>query len=183
MESWTPVCISWTRLPCPSLTEETPSRWPERPLLWWESIYGCFFPWGIHMMITATAHFKNWNIVVDEWTQGAPHFFMGMPVKDLLFVALSWTPAMMKACWWGTGPATTHTGWHQLPGLVALKSCSATPPARCLSATLSAGSTPPCSTPVRSWSNTSYTYEKPFQICHNAQFPFIPLLREVWMEV
>lgn len=55
MESWMPVCISWTRQPCPSLTEETPSRWPERPLLWWESFYGLLssktqlvFAWRFH---------------------------------------------------------------------------------------------------------------------------------------
>lgn len=34
MESWMPVCTSWTGLRCLSPTEETPSKWPERRLLW-----------------------------------------------------------------------------------------------------------------------------------------------------
>lgn len=34
-----PVCTSWTDLKCPSPTEETPSKWPERRPLWWENIY------------------------------------------------------------------------------------------------------------------------------------------------
>lgn len=34
MEYWMPVCTSWTGLRCPSPTEETPLRWPEKPLPW-----------------------------------------------------------------------------------------------------------------------------------------------------
>lgn len=74
---------------------------------------------------------------------------------NLLFVVFSWTLVMTMACWWGAGVATTATEWRPLPGLAAQTFCSATPAARCLSATLSAGSTPPFSTPVRSFLDLS----------------------------
>lgn len=67
----------------------------------------------------------------------------------MVFAPLSWILVMMRACSWATGAATTPTAWHRLPGPAAQRSCSPTPPARCPSATLSAGSTPPSSTPVR----------------------------------
>lgn len=95
-----------------------------------------FFTWCYSMLLVKQHIFSRFHkAVVDFTTALFPN---------------SWTHVMTTACWWGTGVVITHTVSRRRPGPAAWRSSWTTPAAEERpSATPSAGSTPPSSTPVR----------------------------------